>query len=506
MRTAVRGRGGATKPMSSAVHAIVTMRSCLGLLSVGLVLCAMALPLTAGEKNILLTSKEGRRYVGDQLKSCEVGEDGTIGASGDVYIELQGTEAKDFSLNGEVMFSGDPRTIHRGGVEWYLRETDSLHRYEAYGGGVRVKRRLLTGTQVGRYAFPVAFEKTEPGSWYPFRIEARRNKIAISIGDQEGSVHGPLDLSGRNGFRLFGGRLRNVYLTILERPVTVEKELIRGIVDPKPFRYEMEMTWTAQEQVVNRWLIVPVPSPCMTQPDIHLVRSQVDQGVRMDLVRIDGQLRYARFDITFMQKGDTKYALLVFEGTVYRHLPTVDTDIMSWPPGNTAARRYLVPGPNIQSDDPFVRAIAQDILAKHRHPWEAAKAAFDYVWSTIEYGDASARGAVASLKAKKGKCEERAVAFVAICRAMGIPARVLLKEGHAWSEFYIEPYGWLQAHTAGAKHFGQMPYYWVILARGEDYMQCPKNPEPGCSQSRFVMSGVDQRIRREMIDIEPVSE
>ena len=148
----------------------------------------------------------------------------------------------------------------------------------------------------------------------------------------------------------------------------MSRGLIRGLVDPTRVRYEMEVTWKAKKQVANRWLILPVPSPCTTQPDIHLVKSHAESGVRLELVQIDGQLRYARFDIPKMQAGETKHAYLYFEGTIYKHLPKIDPDIVRLPLNKKGLKQYLKPCPDIESNHPLVKQIARNIKRKHKNP------------------------------------------------------------------------------------------------------------------------------------------
>ncbi|MFH0965000.1 MAG: hypothetical protein V2A58_13450 [Planctomycetota bacterium] len=181
----------------------------------GVVLAVVLASVEVDAQGVTLLSPEGRAFVGNQLDGCSISRDGTITSSRDTYIQLLGTEGRAFILTGQVAFSGNPRSIHEGGVEWYLRETDGLHRYEVYGGGVRVKRRLLQGLPVPQFAWPVKFEKTVRGAWYPFVLQADSNGIRVSIGRQVGEVPGPLDGSGKNGIRLFGGRIRNPVLTVL---------------------------------------------------------------------------------------------------------------------------------------------------------------------------------------------------------------------------------------------------------------------------------------------------
>jgi hypothetical protein len=60
------------------------------------------------------------------------------------------------------------------------------------------------------------------------------------------------------------------------------------------------------------------------------------------------------------------------------------------------------------------------------------------------------------LAARRGDCGVQGMTFIALCRAAGIPARWQsgwqTKPGdwnmHDWSEFYVEPWGWLPADAS----------------------------------------------------------
>jgi transglutaminase-like putative cysteine protease len=60
------------------------------------------------------------------------------------------------------------------------------------------------------------------------------------------------------------------------------------------------------------------------------------------------------------------------------------------------------------------------------------------------------------LAARRGDCGVQSMVFVTLCRAAGVPARWQsgwqMRPGdwnmHDWSEFYVEPWGWLPADAS----------------------------------------------------------
>lgn len=112
-----------------------------------------------------------------------------------------------------------------------------------------------------------------------------------------------------------------------------------------------------------------------------------------------------------------------------------------------------------------------------------AQKAFEFTRSTLTYNSYSPsanQGALAGLQAGSGCCEEYASLFVAVCRASGIPARIVngyandrdeLAEDetlinmtgrrHQWAEFYLDGKGWIPVDPTLSIDmrpvFGQLP-------------------------------------------------
>ena len=84
--------------------------------------------------------------------------------------------------------------------------------------------------------------------------------------------------------------------------------------------------------------------------------------------------------------------------------------------------------------------------------------AYKYPSKHIVYQVQPATTALTALKTKKGDCTEYAMMFVAICRAMGIPSRVISlfnfkkrtkfsNPNHNEAEIYIPKLGWMPIYS-----------------------------------------------------------
>ncbi len=177
---------------------------------------------TAPGHAILITSKEGQRIVGDQLKQFEVEADGAIGATKDSWIGLNSTMGQGFIVTGQVWLGGPSRTLEYpedtpDGFAIYIREWDGLHRYSVTSRYMQVKRRKWSGGLPEDGILHV-IQFTEPplGTWLPFRLEATQQQILFQIGNQQGRITGPLELDGANKIALVpGSKVKDVSVEIL---------------------------------------------------------------------------------------------------------------------------------------------------------------------------------------------------------------------------------------------------------------------------------------------------
>lgn len=114
----------------------------------------------------------------------------------------------------------------------------------------------------------------------------------------------------------------------------------------------------------------------------------------------------------------------------------------------TDLSRYLKSEELIEADDPFIVNIANSIGGNSRE--EILQNIYVYLQKNIKYTIVPNLGAKRTLTEKRGKCADYTAAMVALCRAKGIPARVVAGEmfdkqgtAHAWAEVYYDEYGWV---------------------------------------------------------------
>ena len=177
---------------------------------------------------------------------------------------------------------------------------------------------------------------------------------------------------------------------------------------------------------------------------VRLVPSEKNQIAEVSVPRLDKNQRVqCQFEYRFYNTAIT-YNLERFGG---------------WDPGD---EQYLRPEKGIESNIPAIQLLASELTKQYGTNLEKAKQIYAYVNSTISYtlNSPEPHSALMTLQRKQGLCIDYALAYIALCRSVGIPSRYvagyrfsdtdvgffetdLEQYGHAWAESYFSGLGWV---------------------------------------------------------------
>jgi len=134
---------------------------------------------------------------------------------------------------------------------------------------------------------------------------------------------------------------------------------------------------------------------------------------------------------------------------------------------STIYQEHTVPEHLIESNNTLIVSTAQNVVGEETRPHEVALKIYEFVVDRLTYEvQLEEQGALWALQNRKGDCSEHSYLFVALCRAVGVPSRVLtgfafnnyiqsLSDGHMWAEYYLENYGWVPVDV-GWNMFGEL--------------------------------------------------
>ena len=130
---------------------------------------------------------------------------------------------------------------------------------------------------------------------------------------------------------------------------------------------------------------------------------------------------------------------------------------------------YTSPDPLVLSEEPAIAAEAQRLTRRQANPYLKARLIYDHVLKTLAFNPSPPnRNPVAALEKGQGDAYIYALAFCALARSSGVPARPVagylvyndkVTVRHFWAEFYLEGFGWVPVDAAlgDGVRFGNFP-------------------------------------------------
>ena len=222
------------------------------------------------------------------------------------------------------------------------------------------------------------------------------------------------------------------------------KKLPSDRIDYKEYAFEYDYNFEFTKNGNEVIFRIPVPQ---TENNIQYIR-EFNYSVAPYRVYTDGLNKFAEFRFTDITPG-TK--TITAKGKILTRNYNIDRAKKyhySFVPEKNL-QRYLMPEKGIESDASIVKSTAKKIGGKTRE--EIADNILKFLNQNFKYTSITGEpSAVSALRSKHGRCVHYSAAMVALCRAKGIPARVvtgdMLRENntsHTWVEVYYDEYGWV---------------------------------------------------------------
>lgn len=253
-------------------------------------------------------------------------------------------------------------------------------------------------------------------------------------------------------------------------------------VDPKTQRYRCGLELSTGRGAC-RGVVATFPYPRVwPEQEVRLIDKQIDPLFgRWQDRDLDGLVSQFVTRVGYVPAGTEAAALLTFELTRYRIEGPADPGGLRRPKRvDRDMRQFLGSSPYIDPGSARIRAAVRELEATPAGTdWTRVEQVYDWVREKISYVEGDIKSADEALKDGTGDCEELTSAFVAICRAMRIPARMVHVLMHCYPEFYLEDEEgtghWIPCQAAGTRQFGRMEEYRPILQKG-DRFKTPERP------------------------------
>ena len=188
--------------------------------------------------------------------------------------------------------------------------------------------------------------------------------------------------------------------------------------------------------------------------------------------------KYAEFEFTPDTLSEKRLVIKTLLEIYQSDLKTIKKNKNGVKSDTSQLAQYLVAEKYIEKDDPLIIKTASAL--KSKNATQTAQNVYDYVQNKIEYFGYFPKtfGAKYALSVNKGDCSEFSRAFVALCRAASVPARVVCgytsvwsgTPKHDWVEYYDEKIGWIPVDptTGSGKKFNSLENKYVYMSYIQD--------------------------------------
>ncbi|MBD3179988.1 MAG: transglutaminase [Candidatus Latescibacteria bacterium] len=207
-----------------------------------------------------------------------------------------------------------------------------------------------------------------------------------------------------------------------------------------------------------------------------------------ELITDNWDQKVARFTATDLTSGSSFEASMKadFETSAIRYFIYPDRVGSDIP--REIRKRYLADEDKYDIGNPYIIELVDGIVGNQENLYIKARSLYQYLIENMEYELSGGwNTAPTVLKRKTGSCSEYTFAYVALCRAAGIPARYvgsLVVRGdeasydevfHRWNEIYLPGYGWVpvDANAGDSKYparqgaaFGGISNRFLITTEG----------------------------------------
>lgn len=248
-----------------------------------------------------------------------------------------------------------------------------------------------------------------------------------------------------------------------------------GYLESRRFRLRVGIDLVGRGTAEGITATTPVP---IAAPEQEIISERVrTESAEAVIEQIAPNARQLRMFVGRLGRGEKASAVAEFELEIRKQYFAYERD--KFPTSQTVPAdvrtQFLGDSPGIQTRSAGVLALLKELTggknAADKHPWRQAELFAAWVRENIRPKVGLYTSVDKALENRTGDCEEMAGVFTALCRAAGIPARLVWIPNHVWSEFYLsdlEGTGhWIPVHTACYHWFGWTGAHELVLQKGD---------------------------------------
>lgn len=243
-----------------------------------------------------------------------------------------------------------------------------------------------------------------------------------------------------------------------------------GYLDPRPYLVNVGIELSGEGNGAQIKATTPLPVDC---PEQKLEGGEVQtQGCEAQVRDLGDGARQLSLYAPQIAKGQTISAKVTYKATLRKQYLNYQRD--QFPQEQTVpadVRKQLGESPGIQSRAKEVHDLLDSLKGDLKHPWDLAQKFAAWIPRNMQPLIGPYMGVIKALEKRQGDCAEMSAVFVALCRAAGIPARLVWVPNHNWSEIYLTDKDgkghWIPVHTACYFWFGWTGAHELVIQKGD---------------------------------------
>ncbi|MDP1563838.1 MAG: transglutaminase domain-containing protein [Pirellulaceae bacterium] len=227
-------------------------------------------------------------------------------------------------------------------------------------------------------------------------------------------------------------------------------------------------------------LRLPVPSDWPEQKVSVIEEDLYDRAGDIQYRVLDAGVRQMMISIPQVPAQTEANVLITYEVSVSPILAPAQTVGLKKPKKVTKETKFFVgDSPLINTREKSLKKLVAELAPKEEEPWVALSTVHRWILDHVTETVSKVQSTNDTLENKQGCNEDRAALFVAMARAMEVPARLVMVEGSQHAEFCLEdPDGnlhWYPCSFRGSGEFGSLSNPAVVFQKGDNV----KEPEAG---------------------------
>ncbi|MBQ8886665.1 MAG: transglutaminase domain-containing protein [Candidatus Gastranaerophilales bacterium] len=269
----------------------------------------------------------------------------------------------------------------------------------------------------------------------------------------------------------------------LQKPATEKPTLGNNLQNFETYNYRIAYTFDIQGTINDVFFRIPIPT---TENEKQYILNS-NTSIKPTKIYYDGATTFAEFNFPELK---TQKLTIEHNGTAQVRTYDLKTAKLINKNKNPEKdiNRYLKDEQYIEVNDALVKSYAAKIKGDTKE--EIIKNIYEFTQNHLTYKHLKGvSGAKKALKDRVGECSEYSAIMVALCRAKGIPARIVIgniareeNSKHNWVEVYFDEYGWVTFDPTN------MPIVVNIYKNGKLVKQ-EKKLDSNKSISRYIVSG-----------------